>query len=118
MTVAARAARYQELVEQAAKQLGCHPDSELAQHVGTLRLARETFAARLISGVECNPADLCRLDDALRQYLPVTPAKRSEPLHLLVARQRKRMNEILARPLSEREAMLNPRNGGIGDSYD
>ena len=94
MTVAARAARYQELVEQAAKQLGCHPDSELAQHVGTLRLARETFAARLISGVECNPADLCRLDDALRQYLPVTPAKRSEPLHLLLARQRKRADAM------------------------
>src|SRR5215470_17992853 len=106
MTVGARAARYQRLVEEAAAQLKCRPDSELAQHVGTLRFARETFAARLISGAETNPADLCRLDDALRQYLPLKPAKRSEPLHLLVARRRKRMNEMLARPLAERSVMM------------
>jgi hypothetical protein len=90
----ARAARYLELVHEAAKQLKCGPDSELAQHVGTLRLARETFAERLISGKEVNPADLVRLDDCLRQYLPVQPAKRSEPLNLLVARQRRRADAL------------------------
>jgi len=112
MSVEARAARYQQLVKEAADQLKCGLDSELAQHVGTLRFARETFAARLISGAETNPADLCRLDDALRQYLPVTPAKRSEPLHLLVARQRKRMDRLLSLSLEERSAMIPGRSKG------
>ena len=80
-----------------------------------LRFAREAFAARLISGAETNPADLCRLDDALRQYLPVTPAKRSEPLHLLVARQRARMNRLLSLSLEERSAMIPGRGKGDGE---
>ena len=98
MTVEARAARYQQLVKEAAQQLKCRPDSELAQHVGTLRFARETFAPRLISGAETNPADLVRLDDCLRQYLPVQAASRSEPLNLLVARQRRRADQMLQEP--------------------
>ena len=113
MTVGARAARYQRLVEEAAAQLKCRPDSELAQHVGTLRFARETFAARLISGEETNPSDLVKLDDCLRQYLPPKPAERSEPLHLLVARQRKRCDALQAQM---RDQVLLKPGGNGGDS--
>jgi len=122
MTVGARAARYQQLVDEAAKQLKCGPDSELAQHVGTLRLARETFAERLISGKEVNPADLVRLDDCLRQYLPVKPDSRSEPLHLLVARQRRRadmmqreMRNIQVSPSGHVRILPKPGSNGSDD---
>jgi hypothetical protein len=92
MTVA-RAARYQHLVKEAAEQLNCGVDSELARHVGILRLARETFAERLITGKEVNPADLVRLDDCLRQYLPLR-AEPSEPLAVVVDRQRARQDAL------------------------
>src|SRR6516162_3461325 len=69
MTVA-RAARYQQLVREAAKQRKCKPTSERAKHVGTLGYAREHFAERLIAGRDVDPVALIRLDDALQQYLP------------------------------------------------
>jgi hypothetical protein len=69
MTVA-RAVRYRTLVKEAAKQLRCKPSSELAKHVGTLRLARETFAERLIGGRDVDPGSLLKLDHALKVYMP------------------------------------------------
>jgi hypothetical protein len=115
MTVA-RAARYQRLVEEAAKQLKCRPSSELARHVGTLRLARETFAERLISGRDVNPADLVRLDDCLRQYLPLR-AEPSEPLAVVVERQRARQNALQGRDIEVTDSgvvRILPKPGGNG----
>jgi hypothetical protein len=69
MTVA-RAARYSQLVNEAADQLKCRAGSELARHVGALRLARETFTERLIGGRDVDPSDLLKLDEALARYVP------------------------------------------------
>ena len=38
--------------------------------VATLRLARSTFAERLVAGRDIDPAALLRIDEALRQYMP------------------------------------------------
>jgi alpha-D-ribose 1-methylphosphonate 5-triphosphate synthase subunit PhnG len=115
----ARAARYQRLVEEAAEQLNCGVDSELARHVGTLRLARETFAERIISGRDVNPADLVRLDDALRQYWPAKPEPPPEPLMQLVERQRERADrlqlEMAASTVADRRGRNGNGNGGDRD---
>ena len=63
-------AQYRQLVKEAAKQLRCKPTSELARHVATLRLARSTFAERLVTGRDIDPGALLRIDEALRQYMP------------------------------------------------
>jgi|SRR6516165_2041170 len=65
-----RARRYRELVKLAARQFHCKPSSEKAKHVATLRLARETFADRLVAGRDVNPEHLLKLDGALKEYLP------------------------------------------------
>jgi hypothetical protein len=84
-----RARRYRELAKQAAKQFGCKPSSERAKHVATLRLARETFADRLVAGRDVNPEHLLKLDDALKQYLPqatsaAAPSATAPPFHLQI----------------------------------
>jgi hypothetical protein len=66
----ARFAQYRQFLKEAAKQLRCKPTSELARHVATLRLARSTFAERLVAGRDIDPAALLRIDEALRQYMP------------------------------------------------
>jgi hypothetical protein len=63
-------AQYRQLVKEAARQFRCKPTSELARHVATLRLARSTFAERLVAGRDIDPAALLRIDEALRQYMP------------------------------------------------
>jgi len=69
MSTEARAKRYRQLCKEAAKQLGCGPSDELAVHVATLRLCRETFAAKLISGRDVDPTALLKLDETLRQFM-------------------------------------------------
>jgi len=59
----ARVAQYRQLVKEAAKQLRCKPTSELARHVATLRLARSTYAERLVAGRDIDPAALLRIDE-------------------------------------------------------
>src|SRR5262249_22082371 len=76
MSAELRAKRYRELCREAAKQLGCKASDELAVHVATLRLCRETFAARLIAGRDVDPAALLRLDESLREFMrQFAPAK-------------------------------------------
>ena len=65
-----RARQFRQLVTEAARQLKCKPSSELARHVGMLRLARQTLAERLIAGRDVDPNSLLRIDEALRQYMP------------------------------------------------
>jgi|SRR6516162_9545274 len=75
-----RARRYRELAKQAAKQLGCKASSERAKHVATLRLARETFADRLVAGRDVNPDHLLKLDEALKAYLPEATSAAPAPM--------------------------------------
>jgi hypothetical protein len=83
-----RARRFRELAKQAAKQFGCKSSSERAKHVATLRLARETWADRLVAGRDTNPRDLLDLDQALKQYLPqatsAPPPSAAPLLHLQI----------------------------------
>src|SRR6516165_6619074 len=75
-----RARRYRELVKLAARQFHCKPSSERAKHVATLRLARETFADRLVAGRDVNPEHLLKLDDALKQYMPEVTSAPPAPM--------------------------------------
>jgi hypothetical protein len=65
-----RAAQFQKLCKQVARELNCRPTDERAQHVATLRMARQTIAARLVSGVSVDPDALLKIDTALRHYAP------------------------------------------------
>jgi hypothetical protein len=67
---ASRAVRYQKLCREAARELNAKPSDERVIHVATLRLAREAIQARLIAGHHVDPADLLKLDEALRAYVP------------------------------------------------
>src|SRR6516225_2164534 len=83
-----RARRYRELVKLAARQFHCKPSSEKAKHVATLRLARETFADRLVAGRDVNPEHLLKLDDALKGYMPeATSAGPAPMLHLKICQK-------------------------------
>jgi hypothetical protein len=76
MSAELRAKRYKELCREAAKQLGCKASDEIAVHCATLRLCRETFAARLIAGRDVDPNALLKLDEALREFMrQFQPAK-------------------------------------------
>jgi hypothetical protein len=65
-----RAKRYRELCREAARQLNTKPSDERVVHVATLRMMREAIQAKLIAGHHVDPADLLRLDEALRTYVP------------------------------------------------
>jgi hypothetical protein len=70
----ARIKRYRRLCKEAAKQLGVKPTHERALHCAVLRLARETFAARLVEGRDVSPDALIKLDLALREFMPAHSA--------------------------------------------
>src|SRR6516162_9880278 len=59
-----RAARFREILEQAAKDLGCEPTADVATHVAALRMGRETHLAKLIAGADVDPDALLRIDAA------------------------------------------------------
>jgi hypothetical protein len=65
-----RAKRYRELCREAARQLKTKATDERVIHVATLRLMREAIQAKLIAGHHVDPADLLKLDEALRTYVP------------------------------------------------
>jgi hypothetical protein len=66
----ARARVFEGHAAAAAKRLGIEPSDELALHVATLKLAAELLQAKMISGQPVDPADVIRLDAALKAYLP------------------------------------------------
>jgi hypothetical protein len=65
-----RPQRYQQLCREAARLLKVKASDPRVEHVATLRLARETFAAKLVSGQQVDPNVLLTLDGALRHYMP------------------------------------------------
>jgi hypothetical protein len=65
-----RVATYKRLLRETAKQLGEKTDTEVVRHVATLRMARENLQVQLLRGERIDPADLIKLDAALKQYLP------------------------------------------------
>jgi hypothetical protein len=73
-----RAARFREILEQAAKDLGCEPTADVATHVAALRMGRETHLAKLIAGADVDPDALLRIDAALKRYLPEAPPHKIE----------------------------------------
>jgi hypothetical protein len=62
--------RYKKLLRQVARELDEKPDAEVVKHVATLRLMRENVQIRLLEGERVDAADVLRLDEALKQYLP------------------------------------------------
>ena len=65
-----RAKRYQRLLRQVARELDEKPNSEVVKHVSTFRLLRENLLIRLLAGERLDPADILKVDEALKQYLP------------------------------------------------
>jgi hypothetical protein len=65
-----RAKRYQTLLRQVARELDEKPNSEVVKHVSTFRLLRENQLIRLLAGERVDPADILKVDEALKQYLP------------------------------------------------
>ena len=66
-----RGERFKKLCREAGRQLNVKADSELAKHVAILRLMREQLQVKLLNGAHVDPADVLKLDEALKGYLPV-----------------------------------------------
>jgi len=64
------AARFKAIAKEVAHDLHVDPDSELCQHVSTLRLLREGLLVRAMRSERVDPDDLLKLDAALKNYLP------------------------------------------------
>jgi hypothetical protein len=62
--------RFKQICAEVAEHQGIDSDSELCQHIATLRLVREQQTMAAIAGRHVNPEHLLRLDEAMRQYLP------------------------------------------------
>ena len=65
-----RAKQYQRLLRQVALELDKKPNSEVVKHVSTFRLLRENLQIRLLAGERVDPADILKVAEALKQYLP------------------------------------------------
>ena len=65
-----RAKRYQTLLRQVARELDEKPNSEIVKHVSTFRLLRENLLIRLLAGERVDPADILKVDEVLKKYLP------------------------------------------------
>src|SRR5262249_14000047 len=64
------AARFKAIAKEVARDLEAEPDSEIVQHVATMRLLREGLLARAIRSERVDPDDMLKLDAALKSYLP------------------------------------------------
>src|SRR5262249_13142455 len=65
-----RVERYQQLIHEVSRQLKVKPSDPRVEHVATLRLMREQLQARLLEGQNVDAADVLKLDEALRTYVP------------------------------------------------
>jgi hypothetical protein len=71
-----RAALYQRLLKQAAKELRCKVTDEKVKNVAVLRLAREVISTKLVAGKDIDPNALRWLSEQLDKYAPnVQPQK-------------------------------------------
>ena len=68
--MSSRAKRYAHLLGEVAAELNEKPDTDLVKHVATMRLMREAIQIRLLAGERVDPADILKIDDALKQYVP------------------------------------------------
>jgi hypothetical protein len=68
--------RYKAVLKEVAADLKIEADSELCQHVATLRLLREGVQARILRGERVAVDDVLTLDQALKAYLPERKAPR------------------------------------------
>jgi hypothetical protein len=70
MTTAARVKQYRQLVKETAAQLREQPDSEIVRHLTSFKMLRQSLEARMLLGQHVDPADLLKIDEVLKQYLP------------------------------------------------
>ena len=68
-----RAALFQQLLDQAAKELRCKVTDEKAKHVAVLRLALESVQTKLIAGRDIDPSALRWLSEQLEKYATPPP---------------------------------------------
>lgn len=68
--MSSRGEQFKKLCREAGRQLSVKAHSELAKHVATLRLMREQLQVKLLNGAHVDPADILKLDEALKRYLP------------------------------------------------
>jgi len=66
----ARAALYQKLLKQAAKELRCKVTDERCKNYAVLKLAREVISSKLVSGRDIDPSALRWLSEELEKYAP------------------------------------------------
>lgn len=66
----ARAALYQKLLKQAAKDLRCKVTDERCKNYAVLKLAREVISSKLVSGRDIDPSALRWLSEELEKYAP------------------------------------------------
>ncbi len=71
-----RAARYQKLLREAARDLGVNLKDDRVSQVATLRLMREAVVAKLLNGGEVDPGVVLQIDTALKALLPFAGATR------------------------------------------
>jgi hypothetical protein len=74
-----QAGRYQQLVREVSRQLD-GADDHVVEHVAGLRLARESFTARMVSGDDVDPSVMLKFDEALAKYMPTSKPIRIELL--------------------------------------
>jgi len=61
---------FRKLLRTTAREIGQPVDSLATRHVVLLKLCRRNIEIRLVKGERIDPADVVRLDDAMRSYLP------------------------------------------------
>jgi hypothetical protein len=71
----ARAARYQKLVRDTAREFNVKTSSEIAARVASYRLLREQLQANLLSGKDVAVDEMLRVDEALQTAMPAKNIK-------------------------------------------
>jgi hypothetical protein len=80
------AKRFEQLSHETARQLRCKLTDPRVEHVAMLKLMRENIQARLLLNEKVDTADVLRLDEALRAYMPVSgSAAANEPHTIKIA---------------------------------
>jgi hypothetical protein len=68
--MSSRAELYKKLLKQVARELGEKTTADIVKHVATIKLMRENIQIRLLAGERVDPADVVKIDECLKRYLP------------------------------------------------